>query len=198
MFAHISGKLVYKSPTNVVIDCQGVGYDVHISLATYQQLKNDEQCKLYTHLSIKEDAHVLYGFFSEGERMLFRHLISVNGIGAATSRMILSSYSTNEIYQAIIQGNVPLLKSIKGVGPKSAQRIVLELQDKLQKGNDQDSAALLAAGPSVQVRDESISALVMLGFNKVNVEKTVQKIIEEQGAAELPVEDIIKIALKRL
>ncbi len=197
MYAHFSGEFSAVTPTMAVVECHGVAYELHISLYTFEQIKNLSQGKLLAHLSIKEDAHVLYGFFDETERDLFRHLISVQGIGAATSRMILSSLNPDEISRAILEGNVALLKSVKGVGPKSAQRLILELQDKMRK-------AEVSGGFSMQLsslnkdREEAVAALQMLGFAKATVEKVVQKICDENKGQTPPVEEIIKIALKRL
>ena len=132
MYDYISGKLVFKCPTYVVIDAGGIGYHINISLNTYSALA-DERCKLYIWMHVKEDAHTLYGFAEEGERRLFLHLISVSGIGPGTGRMILSSITPAEIQAAFVKGDVPLIQRIKGIGPKSAQRMILELQDKLKK-----------------------------------------------------------------
>lgn len=194
MYAHIRGKLEEINPASAVVDCSGVGYELHISLYTFEKIKSLDQVKLYTHLSIKEDAHTLYGFFESAERELFRSLISVQGIGAATARMILSSVEPTELMQAISHGNLALLKSIKGVGPKSAQRIILELQDKMQRS----ALELGSIGGKSSVKDEASAALQMLGFTKMAVEKVIQKIIDEDPKKEYQVEDIIKIALKRL
>lgn len=197
MYAHFFGKLSSIGPTMVVIDCQGVGYELHISLYTYEKLKDLKEAKVLAHLSIKEDAHTLYGFFDETERQLFRLLISVQGIGASTARMILSSLAANELQSAIIQGNVALLKSVKGVGPKSAQRIVLELQDKMQK---QDMLGGYTAGTISRNRnhEEAIAALLMLGFGKSAVEKVVKKVIDDMAPQTPEVEEIIRKALKNL
>lgn len=193
MLAHVDGQLTYKSPTMVVIDCQGVGYEIHISLNTYEKINPLQRVRLFTHLSIKEDAHTLYGFFEESERALFRHLISVNGIGPSTGRMILSSLSPAEIFKAISQGNVSLLTTIKGVGPKSAQRIVLELQDKLRKDGTPFGSATPESGST---REESIGALLMLGFNRNNTEKEVDKLLRLNP--DWNVEEVIKAALRNL
>lgn len=197
MYAHLFGKLSSINPTTVVIDCAGVGYELHISLYTFERLKDLKEAKVYAHLAIKEDAHTLYGFFDEAERHLFRQLISVQGIGASTARMILSSTQPQELIGAIIQGNVALLKSVKGVGPKSAQRIVLELQDKMQK-HDMEAGYSLGFASGNRNKEEAISALIMLGFAKSAVEKVVSKILEGPGNSELQVEEIIKRALKNL
>ncbi len=194
MYAHIRGKLEEINPASAVVDCSGVGYELHISLYTFEKIKSLDQVKLYTHLSIKEDAHTLYGFFEAAERTLFRSLISVQGIGAATARMILSSVEPSELKQAISHGNLALLKSIKGVGPKSAQRIILELQDKMQRS----ALELGSIGGKSSLKDEASAALQMLGFTKMAVEKVIQKIVDEDPNKEYQVEDIIKIALKRL
>src|ERR1700744_2880021 len=170
MYAYIDGKLVFKSAAYVVIDTGGVGYHINISLNTYSKLGDGERCKLFTWLHVKEDAHTLYGFIDEGERRLFLHLISISGIGPNTGRMMLSSVTPEEIQNAIISGNISLIQRIKGIGPKSAQRIVLELQDKLRKeGPD----TLSTAAVSKSVKDEALSALVMLGFARNTAEKVV-------------------------
>src|SRR5580698_328608 len=171
MYAYIDGKLAFKSPSYVVIDAGGVGYHINISLNTYSLLGDTERCKLYTWLHVKEDGHSLYGFADEGERRLFLHLISISGIGPNTGRMMLSSITPAEIQAAIISGNVALIQRIKGIGPKSAQRVILELQDKLRKeGPDTLSPAPL----NKTVKEEALSALVMLGF----VRNTAEKVIE--------------------
>lgn len=193
MYEYLNGKLAYKAPTHVVLDVGGVGYHIHISLHTYAQIKDVEQCKLYISFQVREDAHTLYGFAEEGERRLFEHLISVSGIGPGTGRMILSSISPDEIQSAIIQGNVPLIQRIKGIGPKTAQRMVLELQDKLKK---QGPDALLAVPKHQSVPEEALSALVMLGFARMQAEKTLAGIV--QGNPDLTVEALIKEALKKL
>ncbi len=194
MYAHIDGKLVFKCPTYVVIDAGGVGYHINISLNTYASVKDAERCKLFTWLHVKEDAHTLYGFAEEGERRLFLHLISVSGIGPNTGRMILSSITPAEIQAAIVRGDVSQIQRIKGIGPKSAQRMILELQDKLKKeGPD----SLTAAPQSGSAREEALSALVMLGFAKNAGEKALDAVIKAEGQG-LTVEQLIKIALKSL
>lgn len=193
MYAYLSGKLAYKAPTHVVIDVSGVGYHVHISLHTYSQIKDREQCKLFISFQVREDAHTLFGFADEGERQLFEHLISVSGIGPNTGRMILSSITPEEIQSAIIQGNVPLIQRIKGIGPKTAQRMVLELQDKLKK---QGPDAWITPPTRQSVPEEALSALVMLGFARAQAEKVLTGII--RTAPDLTVETLIKEALKKL
>jgi Holliday junction DNA helicase RuvA len=194
MYAYIDGKLVFKSPSYVVIDAGGVGYHINISLNTYSLLGSSERCKLYTWLHVKEDGHSLYGFADEGERRLFLHLISISGIGPNTGRMMLSSITPAEIQAAIIGGNVALIQRIKGIGPKSAQRVILELQDKLRKeGPD----TLTAAPLNRTVKDEALSALVMLGFARNAAEKVLEQELNKNGG-EFTVEQLIKYALKNL
>jgi len=194
MYAYIDGKLVFKSPAYVVIDAGGVGYHINISLNTYSQLGNKERCKLFTWLHVKEDAHTLYGFIDEGERRLFLHLISVSGIGPNTGRMMLSSITPNEIQMAIVNGNVSLIQRIKGIGPKSAQRLILELQDKLRReGPD----TLVPVQINKTAKDEALSALVMLGFTRNAVEKVLEQEMNKTND-DLTVEQLIKSALKSL
>jgi Holliday junction DNA helicase RuvA len=194
MYAYIDGKLAFKCPAYVVIDAGGVGYHIHISLNTYSVIKDQERCKLYTWLAVKEDSHTLYGFADEGERRLFLHLISVNGIGPNTGRMMLSSISPIEIEQAIISGDVNEIKRIKGIGPKSAQRLIIELQDKLKKDG---TGTLISIPINNTSKDEALSALVMLGFVKNTAEKAVDAAVKS-STEPLSVETIIKIALKTL
>lgn len=194
MIHHIKGKLVQKTPTHVVVEASGVGYFINISLHTFAQITEEESILIYTHLSIREDAHVLYGFFDESERRLFTHLISVSGIGPNTARMMLSSISPQEIQEAIVRGDVALVQRIKGIGPKSAQRLILELQDKLKK---EGSDTLLSAPLNNTAREEALSALIMLGFAKTSAEKALDQIIRLEGNA-LSVEYLIKSALKNL
>jgi len=194
MYAHLDGKLVFKCPTYVVIETNGIGWHINISLNTYSNLKDQERCKLFTWLHVKEDAHTLYGFAEEGERRLFLHLISVSGIGPNTGRMILSSISPSEIQTAIVKGDVAMMQRIKGIGPKSAQRIILELQDKLKKeGNE----TLTAVPQYNSAKDEALTALITLGFARNLAEKALAK-AEKAQEGSLSVEQFIKIALKSL
>jgi len=194
MYAYIDGKLTFKCPTYVVVEAGGVGYHINISLNTYSAIGNTERCKIYTWLHVKEDAHTLYGFADEGERRLFLHLISVSGIGPTTCRMMLSSITPVEIQNAIINADVVLIQRIKGIGAKSAQRIVLELQDKLKKeGPD----SLISMPSHTTTRDEALSALIMLGFGKQVAEKAVDNAVKNADQ-DLTVEQMIKIALKNL
>lgn len=193
MYEYFNGKLAYKAPTHVIIDVSGIGYYVHISLYTFSQIKDQENCKLFISLQVREDSHTLYGFATEGEKKLFENLISVSGIGPNTGRMILSSNTPDEIQSAIVNGQAALIQKIKGIGPKTAQRLILELQDKLKK---QGVETLSTTIQSQSVPDEALSALVMLGFNKVAAEKVLNTILKTES--NLSVEDMIKLALKRL
>jgi len=194
MIHHINGKLVEKAPTHAIIEAAGVGYFINISLLTYSKLKNTEACMLYTHLSIKEDAHTLYGFAEKTEREIFRKLISVNGVGATTARIMLSSLNSQEITIAIISGDVDTLKSIKGIGTKSAQRIIVDLKDKLGKVEGLEENILTFNNNTN--KDEALSALLALGFTKNIVEKVLIKVLKAQP--DLDVEGLIKAALKNL
>lgn len=194
MYAYIDGKLTFKNPAYVVVEAGGIGYHINISLNTYSSLGDAERCKLYTWLHVKEDGHTLYGFADEGERRLFLHLISVSGIGPNTGRMILSSITPVEIQTAIVKADYPLIQRIKGLGAKTAQRLVLELQDKLKKeGVD----SLISMPQHNTVKDEALSALVMLGFAKQTAEKTIDQILKVTEGT-LSVEQLIKQALKNL
>jgi Holliday junction DNA helicase RuvA len=194
MYAYIDGKLVFKSAAFVVIDAGGVGYHINISLNTYSKLGDGERCKLFTWLHVKEDAHTLYGFIDEGERRLFLHLISISGIGPNTGRMMLSSITPEEIQNAIISGNVSLIQRIKGIGPKSAQRVILELQDKLRK----EGAETLSPAPlNKTVKEEALSALMMLGFVRNAAEKVIEQELSKNNG-DITIEQLIKAALKSL
>jgi Holliday junction DNA helicase RuvA len=194
MYAYIDGKLVFKSPAYVVIDAGGVGYHINISLNTFSKLGDSERCKLFTWLHVKEDAHTLYGFADEGEKRLFQHLISVSGIGPNTGRMMLSSITPEEIQVAIVKGNVSLIQRIKGIGPKSAQRLILELQDKLKKEGPE---TLITMPSNKTVKDEALSALIMLGFTRNAVEKVLDQQLNTNND-DITVEHLIKAALKNL
>ena len=193
MITHIRGRLVEKSPTAVVIDCNGVGYFIHISLHTFSQLKDDESIKLLTHLQIKEDAHQLYGFATLMEREIFRLLISVSGIGTNTARTMLSSLTPKQIREGIAAEDVVLIQSVKGIGLKTAQRVIIDLKDKILKIYDIDETLLISDNTN---KDEALSALEVLGFAKKNSERIVVKIISNNPDAS--VELIIKEALKNL
>lgn len=193
MIAQIKGRLVEKTPTYVIVDCSGVGYEINISLNTYSSLDNDELCFLYTHFIVREDAQLLYGFKEKSERELFRLLISVSGVGASTAMMILSSLSPKETKQAILGGDVSTLKSVKGIGAKSAERIIVDLKDKIGKVEGGDSISLMQNNT---IKDEALSALVMLGFAKNSAEKALTKIMTSED--NLSVEQLIKQTLKNL
>ena len=194
MYSHFQGKLVEKNPAYVVIECNGIGFLLNISINTYSKIKDSELCKLYAHLSVKEDSHTLYGFFDELERRIFRYLISVSGVGTNTARMILSSLSTDEVSIAIVSNDVAALKAIKGIGAKTAQRIILDLKDKIEK--DDISSEIIKTAHNTNT-EESLSALTMLGFNRNIAEKAINKVMKNSGE-ELSVEIIIKEALKIL
>ena len=194
MIHHIHGRLVEKAPTHAIIEAGGVGYFINISLLTYSKLKATEACMLYTHLSVKEDSHTLYGFAEKTEREIFRKLISVNGVGATTARIMLSSLTSDEITAAIISGDVDTLKSIKGIGTKSAQRIIVDLKDKLGKIEGLEENILTFNNNTH--KDEALSALLALGFTKNVVEKVLIKVLKAQP--DLDVEGLIKGALKNL
>lgn len=193
MITHIRGKLVEKNPTYAVVETNGVGYWLNISLNTYSQLPDNEFVMLYTHLSIKEDAHTLYGFINKTEREIFRLLISVSGVGPSIARTMLSSMTTDEIQQAIASNNVSIIQSVKGIGVKTAQRVLVDLRDKISKTYAIDEVYV---SQSNTIKNEALSALEVLGFNKKQVEKVVDKILAEDK--NLSVEVLIKYALKNL
>ncbi|ESU20056.1 Holliday junction DNA helicase [Flavobacterium cauense R2A-7] len=193
MIAHIQGKLVEKTPTEVVIDCNGVGYQINISLHTFSLLPNSDHLKLYTYLQIKEDAHTLFGFVEKAERELFKLLLSVSGVGASTARTMLSSIAPQQVIQAIASGDVGTVQSIKGIGAKTAQRIILDLKDKVLKIYNLEEVSFSQSNTN---KDEALSALEVLGFVRKTAEKVVDKIVKENNDAS--VETIIKLALKNL
>ena len=194
MIAYLAGKFAYKNPTVVYVETNGVGYEVNISLNTYSHIQNLSEGKLFTYLQIKEDSHTLYGFFDIVEKEMFVMLISVSGIGAATGRMMLSNMLPAEITKAILQGNVKLLESVKGIGKKTAERLVLELKDKVGK-QPFESQNNLRAGNSFQ--QDALNALVALGISKSVAEYSVNKVLSEQPM-ETDLEQIIKKALKAI
>lgn len=194
MYEYIKGKITGLTPANAVIEAGSVGYFLNISLNTYSAISGKESVILYTHQVVREDAHLLYGFADQDERELFRLLISVNGIGSSTALMMLSSLSPDETRKAILEENVNLLKSIKGIGAKTAQRVILDLKDKLGKLPATDQ--ILMAGADNTIRDEALSALVMLGFTRKTVEKELDKLLKSNPQTN--VEQLIKAALKSL
>lgn len=196
MIAYLSGKLVFKDPTFVIIDVGGIGYQVKISLQTYSKIKDEEQIRLLTFLHIKEDAHTLYGFKEETEKRLFLLLISINGVGPNTGLMILSSLSTEEIEHAILSGDVATIQAVKGIGAKTAQRIILELKDKVGKsGTAELSTPLGFLKTSNKIREEALQALITLGFPKAVAEKNITLVLKKTNG-EISLEDLIKASLK--
>ena len=194
MITHIKGKLVEKSPTSVIIEVNGIGYLINISLNTFSAIPDQESLKLYTHLQIKEDSHTLFGFYSRKEREIFRLLISVSGIGASIARTMLSSLSHEQIIQGISIGDSAMIQSVKGIGLKTSQRVIIELKDKVLKIYDLDDK--ISFQNNNTAKEEALSALEVLGINKKTSEKLVDKIILDN--AEASVEIIIKEALKNL
>lgn len=193
MITHIRGKLVEKNPTYVVIEANGIGYWLNISLNTFSLLPDNEAILLYTHLSVKEDSHTLYGFISKTEREIFKLLISVSGVGPSIARTMLSSMNTDEIQQAIGSGNVGAIQSVKGIGAKTAQRVLLDLKDKILKTFVIDEVSFAESNTN---KNEALSALEVLGFNKKQSEKVLDKILLENKTSS--VEILIKKALKNL
>ena len=193
MITQIQGKLVEKHPTHVVIDCNGVGYEVNISLHTYGQLGSDENIRLYTHLQIREDAHTLFGFYAPLERGIFRLLISISGIGASIARTMLSSMTPQEVQQAIVNEDLAAIKAVKGIGLKTAQRVLIELKDKIQNLYGIDE---IPVSKSNTIKEETLSALEVLGYPRRQSEKIIDNII--QVAPESSVEELIKTALNKL
>jgi len=193
MIAYIQGKLVEKNPTDVVIDCNGIGYLLNISLHTFSQIPDQENIKLYTYLQIKEDSHSLFGFSTVAEKEIFKLLISVSGIGSSIARTMLSSLTPKQVREGIATSDVALIQSIKGIGAKTAQRVILDLKDKVLKIYDIDEVSVTLNNTN---KDEALSALEVLGFAKKQAEKVVDRIISTQTDAD--VETIIKLALKNL
>jgi Holliday junction DNA helicase RuvA len=194
MYSFIEGKIADLNPTTAVLDVHGIGYSINISLNTYTQIQGKESCRLHTHLVVREDALILYGFADASEKHVFQQLISVSGVGPNTARLILSSLSSAEVAEAIASENVKLLQSIKGIGGKSALRIIIDLKDKIMKD--------LPAGENIisthnTSKHEALSALVMLGFNRPVADKALDQVIKANGGA-LPVDQLIKHALKIL
>jgi len=193
MITQIKGKLVEKNPTQVVVDCNGIGYEINISLHTFSTLSSDENIQLFTHLQVREDAHILYGFFTILERAVFRLLISVSGIGTSTARTMLSSLTPSEIQQAIGTEDVATIQGVKGIGLKTAQRVIIELKDKIRtlQGSEE-----IPVHKSNTIKEETLSALEVLGYSRKASEKVVDNLI--QGNPDGTVEDLIKGALKKL
>jgi Holliday junction DNA helicase RuvA len=197
MYEYISGRVAEITPTYAVIDVGGVGYYLQISLETYSAVERAEQALLYTHYIVREDAQLLYGFATKGERELFRHLISVSGVGGNTARMVLSTYSPRELQGIITSGNAVLLKNVKGLGLKTAQKISVELSGKLMTLGSGDVSAM--ANVSGGAFDEAAAALVMLGFSKPAVDKALRTVLRENsGAAEFSAEELVRMGLKKM
>lgn len=194
MYDYIKGTIEELSPAEAIIECHGIGYDILISLQTFQKIENQKETKLYIYHFLREDEESFYGFATKDERELFKLLISVSGIGAATARMMLSSLDSDEIRGAILSEDINKIKSVKGIGLKSAQRLILELKDKVAKGEGYDELPLSKFDTSVV--DEATTALVMLGFTKANVTKVLSDLIKKAPTSR--VEDLIKAALKKL
>ena len=193
MITQIQGKLVEKNPTQVVVDCNGIGYEINISLFTFSSLSSDENIKLFTHLQVREDAHILYGFFTVLERAVFRLLISVSGIGSSTARTMLSSLTPAEIQHAIGTEDVATIQGIKGIGLKTAQRVIIELKDKIKSLQGTNEIPVFKSNT---IKEETLSALEVLGYSRKASEKIVDKLI--QGEPDSSVEGLIKSALNKL
>jgi Holliday junction DNA helicase RuvA len=193
MIDYIIGKVTELNPAIVVVECNGIGYSINISLNTYAALDKAVSCKILVHEAIREDAHLLYGFYEADERDLFRQLITVSGVGTSTARIMLSSLKPSDLRQAISEGDVNLLKSVKGIGLKTAQRIIVDLKDKV--GKHSGSGEIIAFSDNT-AREESLSALVMLGFARNSAAKVVDNLLKENRT--LPVEEIVRKALKLL
>tara|TARA_B100000963_G_scaffold107006_1_gene92958 strand:+ start:10515 stop:11096 length:582 start_codon:yes stop_codon:yes gene_type:complete len=193
MITQIKGKLVEKTPTQVVVDCNGIGYEINISLYTFSSLSSDENINLFTHLQVREDAHILYGFFTVLERAVFRLLISVSGIGTSTARTMLSSLTPVEIQHAIGVEDVATIQGIKGIGLKTAQRVIIELKDKIKTLQGTEEIPILKSNT---IKEETLSALEVLGYSRKASEKVVDKLI--QGDPDSTVEELIKYALNKL
>ncbi len=195
MIAYIDGKLTFREATYVIIEANGVGYEIRISLNTYGQMKEGERCKLLTYLHVREDAQILYGFLEAGEKRMFLDLISVSGIGPNSALTILSSTDPDELHAHIVSEDVKAIQAIKGIGPKTAQRLILELKDKLKKDINVSSGALLTKQSHNTRRDEALSALVTLGIQKNVAEKSIDAVLKKEGA-DVSLETLIKLALK--
>lgn len=193
MIDHLRGRLVEKNPTYIVVECNGVGYFLNISLHTFSLLRDEENIHIYTHLLVKEDSHTLFGFVERSEREVFRLLISVSGVGSSTARTMLSSLSPTDVRDAIANGDVASIQAVKGIGAKTAQRVILDLKDKILKVYDMGEVSLQTNNTN---KEEALSALEVLGFARRQSEKVVEKVLAEDTS--LSVENIIKRALKNL
>lgn len=196
MIAYIKGTITFKNPTFILVEAGGIGYHVNISLNTYTRIEKQENIKILTHLLVREDSHTLYGFADDAERSMFLHLISVSGVGPTTAQIVLSSLTTDDLRSAIIGENVALFQKVKGIGPKTAKRIILDLKDKMLKDGGDVLPTLLVAQDNT-MREEALSALSALGFNRIAVQKTLNQILRDQPGVG-SVEELIKLALKHL
>jgi len=195
MIAFLKGKLVHRDPTFVVVEVQGVGYQLQISLQTFSEIKEQENVMLHTHLNIREDAHVLFGFSSVAEKKLFQQLISVNGVGPSTAIVMLSYMNSNELKTAIVREDAASLQAIKGIGGKTAQRVIIELKDKLKKESWDETQPAISLGVNNTLRNEALSALLTLGLPRVAAEKSVDTVLKKSGNT-ITLEDLVKQALK--
>lgn len=195
MIAFLTGKLVQKDPTHIVLDVNGVGYHVNISIQTFADIKDKESTLIYTHLAIREDAHVLYGFSTETEKKLFQQLISVNGVGPSTAIVMLSYMSTDELRQSIAREDAVTLQRIKGIGGKTAQRVIIELKDKVRKELQEDTQGQISGIQHNTLRNEALSALITLGITRSAAEKSVDTVLKRSGNT-ITLEDLVKQALK--
>lgn len=195
MIAFLKGRLVSKEPTNIIVEVSGMGYQVHISLNTYTHLKDKEDCLIYTYLHVREDAHTLYGFLTEAEKAMFLNLLSISGVGPSTALMVQSSLSPAELHAAIVQEDVRRIKAVKGIGEKTAQRIILELKDKLRKEGTEPFGHAISGSGHNTLRMEALTALTTLGINRQAAEKSVDAILKNSGNT-ITLEELIKHALK--
>lgn len=195
MIAFLRGKLVHRDPTFVIVDVQGTGYQLQISLHTFSDIKEQENVMLHTHLNIREDAHILYGFSSPVEKKLFQQLISVNGVGPSTAIVMLSYMSSNELKSAIVREDAASLQAIKGIGGKTAQRVIIELKDKLKKETWEETQPAISVGSHNTMRNEALSALLTLGLPKAAAEKSIDTVLKKSGNT-ITLEDLVKQALK--
>jgi Holliday junction DNA helicase RuvA len=195
MIAFLKGKLVHRDPTFVIVDVQGVGYQLQISLQTFSDIKEQENVMLHTHLNIREDAHVLFGFSSQAEKKLFQQLISVSGVGPSTAIIMLSYMNSNELKSAIVREDAVSLQAIKGIGGKTAQRVIIELRDKLKKETWEETQPAISLGAHNTMRNEALSALLTLGLPKAAAEKSVDTVLKKSGNT-ITLEDLVKQALK--
>ena len=194
MIAYLKGKLVHKEPTHVIIDVNGIGYQAFISFNTFSEIKDKEDIRLSTHLHVREDAHILYGFASDAEKGMFMNLISVNGVGPNTAMMVLSSLSPDELKSAILREDAATLQAVKGIGGKTAQRLILELKDKLRKAAP-DGTPTLTGMVNNTLRQEALTALMTLGIVRVAAEKSIDAVLRKSGNT-ISLEDLVKQALK--